>query len=64
MCMNFITNLLELQRYDAILVMVERFAKLAHVMPIVGIATALETAWPILERWWTHHELPKMIVLD
>ena len=44
MCMDFITNLPESQGYDAILVMVVRFAKLAHVVPIVGTATALETA--------------------
>jgi hypothetical protein len=43
MCMDFITNLPESQGCDAILVMVVRFAKLAHVVPIVGTATALET---------------------
>jgi hypothetical protein len=43
-CMDFITSLPEPQGYDAILVMVERFAKLAHMVPIVGTATALETA--------------------
>jgi hypothetical protein len=43
-CMDFITSWPEPQGYDAILVMVVRFAKLAHVVPIVGTATALETA--------------------
>jgi hypothetical protein len=33
----------EPQGYDAILVMVVRFAKLAHMVPIVGTATAFET---------------------
>jgi len=42
-CMDFITSLPEPQEYDAILVMVVRFAKLAHMVPIVGTATALET---------------------
>jgi hypothetical protein len=42
--MDFITNLPESQGYDAILVMVERFAKLAHMVLIVGTATVLETA--------------------
>jgi len=41
--MDFITSLPEPQGYDAILVMVVRFAKLAHMVPIVEIATALET---------------------
>jgi hypothetical protein len=34
----------ESQGCNTILVMVVRFAKLAHVVPIVGTATALETA--------------------
>jgi hypothetical protein len=42
--MDLITRLPESQGYDAIMVMVERFAKLAHVVPIVGTVTALETA--------------------
>jgi hypothetical protein len=42
-CMDFITNLPEPQGYDAIVVMVVRFAKLAHRVPIVGTATALKT---------------------
>jgi hypothetical protein len=42
-CMDFMTSLLEPQGYDTILVMVRRFAKLAHMVPIVEIVTALET---------------------
>jgi hypothetical protein len=42
--MDFITSLPEQQGYDAIVVMVVQFAKLAHMVPIVGTATALETA--------------------
>jgi hypothetical protein len=41
--MDFITSLPEPQGYDAILVMVMRFAKLAHMVLIVETATALET---------------------
>jgi hypothetical protein len=44
MCMGFIISLPEPQEYDAILVMIVRFAKLAHMVPIMGTATALETA--------------------
>jgi len=44
MCMDLITSLPESHGYDAILLMVERFAKWAHMVPIVGTATALETA--------------------
>jgi hypothetical protein len=42
--MDLITSLSEPQGYDAILVIVVRFAKLAHMVPILGTATALETA--------------------
>ncbi len=44
MCMDLITSWPEPQGYDAILVMVVRFAKLAYMVPIVGTTTALETA--------------------
>jgi hypothetical protein len=42
--MDFITSLPEPQGYDTIVMMVVRFAKLAPMVPIVGTATALETA--------------------
>ena len=64
MCMDFITSLPEPQGYDAILVMVVRFTKLAHMVPIVETATALETTYPILKGWWRHHGLPRVIVSD
>jgi hypothetical protein len=41
--MDLIRSWPKLQEYDAILVMVVRFAKLAHMVPIVETATALET---------------------
>ena len=44
MCMDLIKSLPESQGYDVILVMLERVAKLAHMVPIVGTVTALETA--------------------
>jgi hypothetical protein len=42
--MDFITSFPESRGYDVILAMVYRFAKLAHMVSIEGIATALETA--------------------
>jgi hypothetical protein len=62
--MDFFTSLQESKGYDAILVMVERFIKLAHMVPIVKTSTVLETAYPILKGWWKNHGLPKVIVLD
>lgn len=62
--MDFITSLPESQGYDAIFVMVDRFSKLAHMVPTVGTATALETAKLFLNAWWRHHGLPRVIVSD
>ena len=62
--MDFITSLPESQGYDAIFVMVDRFSKLAHMVPTVGTATALETAKLFLNTWWRHHGLPRVIVSD
>jgi hypothetical protein len=62
--MDLITCFPEPQEYDAILVMVVRFAKLAHMVSIVGTATALEIAQPFLKGWWRYHGLLRMIVSD
>ena len=43
MCIDLITSLLESHVYNTILLMVKRFAKSTHMVPIVGTATALET---------------------
>ena len=42
--MDFITNLPQSEGYDAILVKVDWFSKLAHMVPTLGTTTALETA--------------------
>jgi hypothetical protein len=62
--MDFITSLPESQDYDAILVMVDRFSKLADMVLTVGTATALKTAKLFLNAWWRHHGLPRIIVSD
>ena len=62
--MEFITSLPESQGYNSILVMVDWYSKLAHMVPMVGTATALETAKVFLSAWCKHHWLPKLIVSD
>ena len=62
--MDFITSLPESQGHDAILVMVDRFSKLAHMVPTRGTVTAYETAKLFLDTWWKHHGLPRVIVSD
>ena len=62
--MDFITSLPKSQGYDAIFVMVDRFSKLAHMVPIVGTTTVLETTKLFLNAWWRHHGLPRLIVFN
>lgn len=62
--MDFITCLPESQGYDAILVMVDCFSKLAHMVPTRRTPTTLETAKIFFNAWWKHHGLPKVIVSD
>ena len=64
MCMDLITSVPESQRYDAILLMIKRLAKLAHMVPIVGTATASETALFFLNGWLRHHGLPIVFMSD
>ena len=45
-------------------VMVDRFNKLAHMVPTVETATALETTKLFLNAWWRHHRLSRLIVSD
>jgi hypothetical protein len=62
--MDFITSLPELQGYNVILVMVDRFSKLAYILPTVATAIALETAELFFNAWRRHHGLPRVIVSD
>jgi hypothetical protein len=62
--MDFITSLPKSQGYDVIFVMMDRFSKLAHMVPAVGTATTLETAKFFLNAWWRHHGLPRVVASD
>ena len=62
--MDFITRLPKSQGYDDILVMVDQFSKLAHMVPTMGKATTLETPNLFLNAWGRHHGLPRVIVSD
>ena len=44
--------------------MVDWVRKLAHMVPIVGTATALETVKFFFNVWLKHHGLPRVIVLN
>ena len=49
--MDLTTSLPKSQQYDAILVMVEKFTKFAHIVPTMGTATMLKTAKLFLNPW-------------
>ena len=61
---DFITSLPELQGYDAKFVMVDRFSKLAPMVPTLGTTITLETPKLFINAWWRHHRLPRVIVSD
>ena len=62
--MGFITSLPESRGYAAIFVVVDRFSKLAHMVPTMETTTTLEIAKLLLNAWWRHHGLPRVIVSD
>ncbi|KAL3688559.1 hypothetical protein R1sor_014868 [Riccia sorocarpa] len=62
--MDFITKLPESSGHDAILVIVDRFSKLARFIPTLGTATAFTTAKTFLDGWWRFYGLPRSIVSD
>src|ERR1700737_4001986 len=49
---------------DAILVMLDWFSQLAHMLLTVQIATTFETTFLFLNGFRRHHGLPKLILLD
>ena len=49
--MDFIISLPESQGYDAIFVMVDRFSKVAYMVPLLETATTLETTKLFLNAW-------------
>ncbi len=50
--------------FDAIMVLVDRFSKMAHVIPTKEEAIAQETRRLFFTHVFNHHGIPKDIVLD
>jgi hypothetical protein len=48
--------------FDAIMVVVDQFSKIAHVIPTKDSATAQETGRLFFTHLFKHHGLPKDIV--
>jgi len=62
--MDFMVNLPPSRGFDAIMVAVDRFSKMAHFTPTKENATAQETGGLFFTHMFKHHGLPKDIVLD
>ncbi len=62
--MDFMVNLPPSRGFDATMVVVDRFNKMAHFIPTKDSATAQETRRLFFTHVFKHHGLPKDIVPD
>jgi protoheme ferro-lyase len=62
--MDFMVNLPPSRGFDAIMVVVDRFNKMAHFIPTMESATAQETEKSFFTHVFKHHGLPKDIMSD
>ncbi len=62
--MDFMVSLPLSKGFDAIMVVVDRFSKMAHFIPTKDEATAQETGKLFFSHIFKHHGLPKDIVSD
>ncbi len=62
--MDFMVSLPPSRGFDAIMVVVDRFNKMAHFIPTKDEATAQEIGRLFFTHVFKHHGLPKDIVLD
>ena len=61
---DFITKLPLVQGYNSILVVVDRFTKMAHFVPTTKKTTAEGLARLFRDNMWQLHRLPKSIISD
>ena len=61
---NFIVELLESNRKDAIMVVVDSITKHSHFMSMVTTLTAARTTQLYLQHMWKHHGLPRRVMSD
>ena len=63
-CMDVIVGLSESQGYTKIWVIVDRFSKMAHFIPITTEVPIKELALIFLQNIWRLHGLPESIISD
>jgi len=61
---DFITNLLLAQGYDSILVVIDRFTKMAYFVPTTEKTTAERLTRLFRDNVWQLHGLPESIISD
>lgn len=62
--MDFITDLPPCKGFDSIMVVVDRFTKMAHFSPCTKTITAQGTAKLYIDRVLRHHGIPESIISD
>jgi hypothetical protein len=62
--MDFMVSLPPSRGFDAIMVVVNRFSKMAHFIPIKDEAMTQEIGRLFFTHVFKHHGLPKDIILD
>lgn len=63
-CMDFIEGLPKFKAYDTILVVIDKFTKYGHFIPITHPFTALTVEQVFMNHVYKLHGMPKVIVLD
>jgi len=61
---DFVVELLESSRYDAVMTVVDSVSKRVHFVPMHMTVTVEEAARLFLYHIWKLHSLPKCVVLD
>ena len=62
--MDFMTDLPPCQNYDSIMVVVDRFTKMAHYVPCTKDVTSEQVASLFIDWMYRHHGLPEHIISD
>jgi hypothetical protein len=63
-CLDFIEGLPKSNRFDTILVVVDKFTKYAHFIPLSHPFTALQVAQAYMDHIYKLHGLPDNLVSD
>ena len=62
--MDFMTDLPLCEGFDAIMVVVDRYTKMAHYIPTTKDVTAEDVALLYINRVYRHHGMPDHIITD